>query len=200
MLESLLALSQAKFGPTWGPALYELVTSLAFIVAILVPLMLSVAYLTLWERKLIGWMQIRIGPNRVTFFGISWLGGLAQPVADGIVSGPGSNNGARIASGAHPASIIHPDSVFCGNGRCHLRSSTVPSAQPIAAPRISRAAVGARWKCRMSSPSSSAIPSMPSAMPAIRRRPRGSESSTSENNTLHTGIVNARIALRPAGN
>ncbi|HEY8069808.1 MAG TPA: NADH-quinone oxidoreductase subunit NuoH [Burkholderiales bacterium] len=84
MLESLLALSQAKFGPTWGPALYELVTSLVFIVCIVVPLFLSMAYLTLWERKLIGWMQIRIGPNRVTFFGISWLGGLAQPVADGI--------------------------------------------------------------------------------------------------------------------
>ena len=84
MLESLLAYSELQLGPTWGPAVYELVTSLVFIVVILVPLMLSVAYLTLWERKLIGWMQIRIGPNRVTFFGISWLGGLAQPVADGV--------------------------------------------------------------------------------------------------------------------
>ncbi len=78
MLESLLALSEAKFGPTWGPAVYELVTSLAFIVMILVPLMLSVAYLTLWERKLIGWMQIRIGPNRVG------PAGLLQPIADGV--------------------------------------------------------------------------------------------------------------------
>ncbi|HUN67243.1 MAG TPA: NADH-quinone oxidoreductase subunit NuoH [Burkholderiales bacterium] len=78
MLESLLAFSEAKFGPTWGPALYELVTSLAFIVMILVPLMLSVAYLTLWERKLIGWMQIRIGPNRVG------PAGLLQPIADGV--------------------------------------------------------------------------------------------------------------------
>ncbi|MEK6246236.1 MAG: NADH-quinone oxidoreductase subunit NuoH [Pseudomonadota bacterium] len=58
--------------------MYELVTSLVFIVAILVPLMLSVAYLTLWERKLIGWMQIRIGPNRVGPFG------LLQPIADGV--------------------------------------------------------------------------------------------------------------------
>jgi len=78
MLESLLAYSELKLGPTWGPALYELVTSLVFIVAILVPLMLSVAYLTLWERKLIGWMQIRIGPNRVGPLG------LLQPIADGV--------------------------------------------------------------------------------------------------------------------
>ena len=84
MLEALLAYAEFKLGPTWGPAVYELATSLVFIVLILVPLMLSVAYLTLWERKLIGWMQIRIGPNRVTFFGISWLGGLAQPIADGV--------------------------------------------------------------------------------------------------------------------
>jgi NADH-quinone oxidoreductase subunit H len=50
--------------------------NLAFITAILVPLILSVAYLTLWERKLIGWIQIRIGPNRVG----PW--GLLQPFAD----------------------------------------------------------------------------------------------------------------------
>src|SRR6185295_17633067 len=57
---------------------FETVTSLAFIVAIVAPLMLCVAYLTLWERKLIGWIQIRIGPNRVGPLG------LLQPVADGI--------------------------------------------------------------------------------------------------------------------
>src|SRR5258706_6328081 len=84
MLETFSSYSQAQFGATWGPVFYETVTGLAFIVAIVAPLMLCVAYLTLWERKLIGWMQIRIGPNRVTFFGISWLGGWAQPVADGI--------------------------------------------------------------------------------------------------------------------
>jgi len=84
MRESLLAFSEARFGPSWGPALYELVSAVAFIVAILVPLLLAVAYLTLWERKLIGWIQIRIGPNRVTFFGVPWLGGWAQPIADGV--------------------------------------------------------------------------------------------------------------------
>mgnify|MGYP003704809601 CR=1 FL=1 len=84
MLNALLAYSELKFGPVWGPAVYELVTSLVFIVAIVAPLMVSVAYLTLWERKLIGWMQIRLGPNVTTFFGIRWLGGIAQPIADGV--------------------------------------------------------------------------------------------------------------------
>ncbi len=43
-------------------------------------LILSVAYLTLWERKLIGWMQMRRGPNRVRIFGM--LPGMGQPFAD----------------------------------------------------------------------------------------------------------------------
>jgi NADH-quinone oxidoreductase subunit H len=68
----------------WRAALIDTAWDLAGIVAIVAPLFIAVAYLTLWERKLIGWMQIRIGPNRVTFFGIRWLGGLAQPIADGV--------------------------------------------------------------------------------------------------------------------
>jgi NADH-quinone oxidoreductase subunit H len=70
---------QQFFGPTW-----PVVWALAKIVAIVAPLMIAVAYLTLAERKVIGYMQVRIGPNRVTFFGIPWLGGWAQPIADGI--------------------------------------------------------------------------------------------------------------------
>ena len=38
--------------------------------------------LTLWERKLIGWMQLRRGPNRVAIFGL--LPGIGQPFADVI--------------------------------------------------------------------------------------------------------------------
>ncbi len=45
-------------------------------------LILCVAYLTLWERKLIGWMQVRRGPNRVRIFG--FLPGMGQPFADVI--------------------------------------------------------------------------------------------------------------------
>ena len=38
--------------------------------------------LTLAERKVIGYMQLRRGPNRVSFFGLPILHGLAQPFAD----------------------------------------------------------------------------------------------------------------------
>jgi len=79
MLDQLLAYPQGWLGPLW-PVVWTLVK----ILLIVLPLMICVAYLTLWERKMIGFMQIRIGPNRTTFFGISWLGGLAQPIADGL--------------------------------------------------------------------------------------------------------------------
>ena len=51
-----------------------------WILVITVALILSVAFLTLVERKVIGWMQLRLGPNRVSFFG--FFPGLAQPFAD----------------------------------------------------------------------------------------------------------------------
>jgi len=78
MLDWLYNQSSSTFGSSWGPAVYATLTSLVFIVAIVAPLMGAVAYLTLWERKLIGWIQIRIGPNRVGPLG------LLQPIADGV--------------------------------------------------------------------------------------------------------------------
>jgi NADH-quinone oxidoreductase subunit H len=54
--------------------------STAWILVITVALILSVALLTLWERKVIGWIQLRQGPNRVRIFGL--LPGVGQPFAD----------------------------------------------------------------------------------------------------------------------
>ncbi|HNN08699.1 MAG TPA: NADH-quinone oxidoreductase subunit NuoH [Azospira sp.] len=64
---------QGLFGPV-----YPLVWTVLKIVLIIAPLLLGVAYLTFVERKVIGWMQVRIGPNRVG----PW--GLIQPIADGL--------------------------------------------------------------------------------------------------------------------
>ena len=65
----------------WGE-LPAFVHSTVFIVALTIALILCVAYLTLWERKLIGWMQVRKGPNRVRIFGL--FPGMGQPFADVI--------------------------------------------------------------------------------------------------------------------
>ncbi len=59
-------------------ALQTLVVILLKIVAIVLPLMLCVAYLTYAERKIIGAMQVRLGPTRVG------PRGLLQPIADAV--------------------------------------------------------------------------------------------------------------------
>jgi NADH-quinone oxidoreductase subunit H len=51
-----------------------------WILVITLTLIISVALLTLWERKVIGWMQLRRGPNRVRLLGL--FPGLGQPFAD----------------------------------------------------------------------------------------------------------------------
>jgi NADH-quinone oxidoreductase subunit H len=51
-----------------------------WILIVTVVLILCVAFLTLWERKVIGWMQLRRGPNRVRILGL--FPGLGQPFAD----------------------------------------------------------------------------------------------------------------------
>ncbi len=60
-------------GPVW-----PLIWTLLKIVTIVVPVMLGVAYLTYVERKVLAYMQDRVGPNRVGPFG------LLQPIADGV--------------------------------------------------------------------------------------------------------------------
>jgi len=72
-MDALMNYGAELFGFAW-PAVWTLVK----IVLIVLPLMLGLAYLTLIERKVIGYMQVRIGPNRVGPFG------LIQPIADGL--------------------------------------------------------------------------------------------------------------------
>ncbi|MBH1986368.1 MAG: NADH-quinone oxidoreductase subunit NuoH [Burkholderiales bacterium] len=73
MIDTLYAAGAANLGAAW-----PVVWSLIKIVALLLPLLGCVAYLTLWERKAIGWSQIRPGPNRTGPMG------LLQPIADAV--------------------------------------------------------------------------------------------------------------------
>ena len=71
-------------GAVWGPPAWALAKAVVMICMVMIPVLMFVMYFQLVERWVIGWMQVRRGPNRVTFFGIKALGGLAQPVADAL--------------------------------------------------------------------------------------------------------------------
>jgi NADH-quinone oxidoreductase subunit H len=62
----------------WSGLVWPILWTLIKIVCVVAPLMGAVAYTTLWERKFLGWMQVRLGPNRVG----PW--GLLQPIADAM--------------------------------------------------------------------------------------------------------------------
>lgn len=79
MIDALYNGGLGLIGASWWSGLaWPVIWNLLKIVAIVAPLMIAVAYLTLWERKLLGYMQVRHGPNRLG----PW--GLLQPMADGL--------------------------------------------------------------------------------------------------------------------
>ena len=72
-IDNITTSGESLLGPVW-----PLAWTMVKILCVLLPLMGLVAYATLWERKLIGWIHIRQGPNRVG------PGGLLQPIADAL--------------------------------------------------------------------------------------------------------------------
>jgi NADH-quinone oxidoreductase subunit H len=78
MIDTFYSFGQGLMGGIWPATVWPVLWTLIKIVAVLLPLMGCVAYLTLWERKAIGFTQIRLGPNRVGPFG------LLQPIADAL--------------------------------------------------------------------------------------------------------------------
>lgn len=62
----------------WTELVWPVLWALMKIVPVLMIVLGAVTYATLWERKVLGWAQIRLGPNRVG----PW--GLLQPIADAL--------------------------------------------------------------------------------------------------------------------
>ena len=72
-----------KFGlsptlPAWAHDLWFVIVGLLIFVVIVLPLIIAIAYLTLWERKVLAWSHYRLGPNRA-----GWMG-LLQPLLDAV--------------------------------------------------------------------------------------------------------------------
>ena len=78
MIDTFYLFGQGLMSGIWPTTIWPVTWTLIKIVCVLLPLMGCVAYLTLWERKAIGFTQIRMGPNRVGPFG------LLQPIADAL--------------------------------------------------------------------------------------------------------------------
>jgi len=79
MIDAIYGFGVGLLAASWWTTLgWPVVWTLIKIIAVVLPLMGAVAYLTLWERKAIGFTQVRIGPNRVGPLG------LLQPIADAL--------------------------------------------------------------------------------------------------------------------
>jgi NADH-quinone oxidoreductase subunit H len=80
-MDAVLALINQNIAPLFGdawPAVSITAWTVIKIALIIAPLLGCVAYLTLAERKVLAWMHVRMGPNRVGPMG------LLQPIADGV--------------------------------------------------------------------------------------------------------------------
>lgn len=64
--------------------LQDLAILVVQVLGVVIAVVLSVALMTYAERKVIGWIQVRHGPNQIRIFGLPILKGLAQPFADVI--------------------------------------------------------------------------------------------------------------------
>ena len=66
------------------PELQQLIVMTLEIIGVMIAVVICVALMTYAERKVIGWIQVRHGPNQIRIFGLPFLKGLAQPFADVI--------------------------------------------------------------------------------------------------------------------